>query len=80
MGKIVRDPAEWARDWGWVSRRRAVNLAKKIDAVADAIDGSLDDEGAAVWVSELRQISKSIAPEEVPFRRNHQKVAAMREP
>ncbi len=74
---LIRDPADWARDCGWVSRLRAQNLAAKIDNVAAAIEGALDDEGADLWVKELRQISKTLAPAKVPAER---KVAAMREP
>jgi hypothetical protein len=66
---VIRDPADWARDWGWVSRQRAVNAARKIDAVANAIEGALDDEGADLWVGALRKISRDIAPSQVPAER-----------
>lgn len=66
---MIRDPADWARDWGWVSRQRAVNAARKIDTVADAIEGALDDEGADMWVGALRKISRDLAPAKVPAER-----------
>jgi hypothetical protein len=67
---LIRDPAEWATDNGWVSRRRAINIAAKIDNVAAVIDGALnDDEGAVMWVNELRRISKTLAPEKTPAER-----------
>jgi len=80
--QLIRDPEDWARDWGWVSRRRAVNLAAKIENVAVAIEGSLDDEGAQVWVKELRSIGKTLAPAKVPAEKKRAKregVAAVRE-
>lgn len=68
--RLIRDPHEWATDNGWVSRRRALNVAAKIDNVAHAIEGAVgDDEGAAVWIRELRRISKEIAPIRTPVER-----------
>jgi hypothetical protein len=66
---LIRSPDSWARDWGWVSRRRAVNIAARIEQVAAGIEGALDDEGAQVWVKELRRLSKTIAPAKVPAER-----------
>jgi hypothetical protein len=34
------------------------NVASKVEAVADAIEGAVDDEGADSWVKELRGIAR----------------------
>lgn len=74
---LIRDPAEWARDWGWVSRRRATNIAARIENVALVIEGALyGDEGAEMWAKELREIAKTLAPPMTPAEK---RIAAMRE-
>lgn len=68
MNGLTRDPADWARDWGWVSRVRAKRAATRLLNVAEGIENALgtDDEGAQYWVGELRSIAKYIAPAQTP--------------
>jgi hypothetical protein len=71
---LFRDPADWARDHGWVSRRRAINASRKLEGIADILDGDLprsvdDREWAA---RELRKIAAKIAPRTTPAQRNPQ--------
>ena len=52
------------------SAARAKNLAARIEAIAEVIDGALgDDEGAVMWGCELRAIAKAIAPARTPAER-----------
>lgn len=74
---LFRQPDDWARDWGWVSRRRALNLAAKLDAIAEAIEGALDDEGGQIWASEIRKIKRSLAPKTVPAQRKMARAALL---
>lgn len=61
--KLIRDPADWARDAGWVSRIRAERAAGRLRDLASIIDGALDgDEGAAMWVAELKALATYLAP------------------
>lgn len=63
MNGLFRDPAEWATSNGWISRRRAKNIAAKIEAVVVAMEESMaDDEGIEVWTNELRAIRRTLAP------------------
>lgn len=56
---LIRDPADWARDAGWVSRLRADRAAKRIRDIADGIDFALDcDETGQEWVAELRAVAR----------------------
>lgn len=80
---LFRDPAEWATDWGWISRRRAVNLAAKINGLAEVMEDTGADE--ALWAQELRKIAKTLAPAKVPAQLKHARMArdeaaALREP
>ena len=60
---LIRNAADWARDWGWVSPRKAENRARELRAIADAIDGALEgDDGAAEWVRAIRSIAAKIDP------------------
>lgn len=72
MNGLTRDPAEWARDWGWVSRVRAKRAAKRLLAVAEQLDlafGAEPDDGIEAWIAELRSVAKYLAPEKVPAER-----------
>ena len=67
---LFRDPEDWARDHGWVSRRRALNARRKLDLLADAIEGALDgDEGAQDWCRYIRKIAADLAPRTTPAER-----------
>lgn len=67
---LFRDPADWAREGGWVSRRRAVNLRRKLDAIAEGIEGAMyGDEGAELWAQEIRKIASDLAPKTTPAER-----------
>jgi hypothetical protein len=73
---LIRNPEDWARDWGWVSRRRALNAAARIGKVADALEEDLDPrrlDGEALalrdQVHELRAIARALAPVTVPAER-----------
>lgn len=60
---LFRDPADWARDWGWLSPKKAENRAREVRDVADAIERTLgDDEAAAIWCPALRKIADQIDP------------------
>ena len=67
---LFRDPEEWARDWGWVSRRRALNMRRKLDQIAEGIEGAMDgDEGAMEWARDIRKIGAALAPRTTPAER-----------
>lgn len=61
MSGLIRDPAEWARGAGWISRRKAENAAAKMDGIAEALEAT-GDVVSDVQARELRRISKRIAP------------------
>jgi hypothetical protein len=72
MNGLFRTPDSWARDWGWVSRRRALNMARKLNEIADAIEGAMaDDEDVKVWTHAIRDVGKKLAPKTVPAQRKH---------
>jgi hypothetical protein len=57
---LIRDPAEWAREFGWISRRRAENMARDLFSLAGQIEGA--DPPQPGWAKELRRIAKKLAP------------------
>jgi hypothetical protein len=79
---LIRDPADWARDWGWISNRRAKTLAVKLRAVNEAMEGALqgeygtNDEGVKMWTKEIERIAKVLDKDAPAALRN----AASREP
>lgn len=81
--ELIRDAADWARDWGWVSPRIAKNQADRLREIALVIKGALDDEGADLWAREIERVARKIDPtpkREATKRRSADKVAAMQEP
>lgn len=76
MSGLIRDPAEWATSSGWISRRRAQNIAAKLDDLVERIAGAVgDDDGVMEWLDEIRQVSKTLAPKTT---RDERRIAAMR--
>jgi hypothetical protein len=79
---LIRDPADWARDWGWISNRKAKNLAAKLRAVNEAMKAALEgeygvgDEGVEMWTKEIERIAKLLDKDAPAALRN----AASREP
>lgn len=60
---LIRDPAEWARQFGWVSGLRARRAASRLRDLAESIRN--DDEGAEhheTWARELESVAKYLAP------------------
>lgn len=70
---LIRDPADWATDNGWVSRRRAVHFRKRLDNFAEVVLATLGDSdpGAQMWARELRKIGREIAPDETPVQKRY---------
>ena len=67
---LFRDPADWARDHGWISRRRALNVRRQLDQIAEGIEGAMHgDEGAMEWARDIRKIGASVAPRTTPAER-----------
>jgi hypothetical protein len=59
----IRDPAEWAREWGWISRRKALNIDLALRSLAAEIENAAEgDHAAAGWARDIRRISKRVAP------------------
>lgn len=58
--RLIRDPAEWARDSGWVSRVRAERAAGRLLRLAEAVE--LDGTLGGDWPAELRAVAKYLAP------------------
>lgn len=86
MGKsdsLTRDPADWATDCGWISRRRALNIGSKLNELAWCMENAMEgDAGVIGWAKEVRRIAKVVAPDLSPGQRRaaaRKKVAAMRE-
>ena len=78
---LFRDPADWARDWGWLSPKKAENRASELRDIARAIEGALDDEGAADWVRSIREVADKIDPaRNAADYRRRKRSAAKREP
>lgn len=58
MTWLLRDPADWARQWGWVSRLRAERAANRLLALAEIMRDGLDaDEVAEVWCQEAEAVA-----------------------
>jgi hypothetical protein len=76
---LIRDPADWATDTGWISRRRACNFRARLDELAERIIGGVGGDSDVVvdWAIELRKIGRQIAPDQTP---SEKRIAAMREP
>lgn len=65
MNGLMRDPAEWAAESGWISPRKARNDAAKLRELATTMrDTFSDDEGGAVefWARECERIAKRLDP------------------
>jgi len=60
--ELFRQPDDWARDWGWVSPRRAANDAAALRNLASTLRDSLNDEGGEMWAKECERIAKRIDP------------------
>lgn len=54
---LIRDPADWARDWGWVSRVRRDRAVARLRELAEAMRGT-GDEGAVAWAAELEDVAR----------------------
>ncbi len=54
---LIRDPADWARDAGWVSRIRAKRAADRLRALGSTIRDALNDEGGELWAAELEEVA-----------------------
>lgn len=64
---LVRDPADWARDNGWVSELRAGRAASRLIALASEIEDDVwpgSDESR--WAIELRDVARYLAPKVKP--------------
>jgi hypothetical protein len=67
---LIRDPDDWARDHGWVSRLRAVRAANRLRHIANVIDSTLGDEAEVVeWGKALREVARYLAPVDTPAER-----------
>ena len=67
---LMRTPDDWARDWGWISNRRAKTMARKLRDVIAVMEGALDgDEGMLMWSRELERIAKQLDKEAPAARR-----------
>lgn len=79
---LIRDPADWATDWGWVSRRRAQNIAAKLEELARTMEETIPSEDpnepdvGEIWAKYVRDIARKLAPPQTPAER---KIAAQRE-
>jgi hypothetical protein len=65
MAGLIRDPDDWARQWGWVSRRRAEHAAARLRELGRVIEETLGDEddGAGpIWRAELEKVARYLAP------------------
>ena len=61
--RLIRDPAEWASAWGWISRLRAERIARDLRVLASEIENSaMGDPAAKRWASEVRKIAKRVEP------------------
>jgi hypothetical protein len=61
--ELIRDPAGWARDWGWISPKKAANDASALRQLAQVMRGSMDgDEGVEVWARECERIARRLDP------------------
>lgn len=58
MGGLTRDPAEWARESGWVSRIRAERAAERLTRLAFALEGQVD----VTCIEELHAVARYLAP------------------
>lgn len=59
---LIRDPADWARSWGWVSRLRAARAATRLRNLADDLERS--PGGEEWWVQELLSVANYLSPKE----------------
>lgn len=56
---LIRDPADWAREAGWINRRKAENIATKLCLLALTMENAMPGDSAVVaWAKEVRQIAK----------------------
>lgn len=65
MNGLIRTPESWARQWGWVSRRKAENRARELRELATRMRmraGLTGDESALAWARELDKIARRLAP------------------
>ena len=68
---LIRDPADWAREQGWVSRLRAERAAKRLDHIAQVISDTLGDEDdlGEIWADSLIEVANYLAPKRAGAKR-----------
>jgi hypothetical protein len=48
---LIRDPADWARDWGWVSPVRTKRAADRLRSLAEGLRDTYGEDDK--WAGEL---------------------------
>jgi hypothetical protein len=70
---LTRDPADWARQWGWMSPLRAARAAARLRTLAEGIVADLGDAEMdkltrtlglpwREWVAELESLAEYVEP------------------
>jgi len=60
---LIRDPAEWAREWGWINRKQADELRAALRACARQLEWDAEEaegEPPACSIEARRVLAKRV--------------------